>query len=83
VLSAVAIYLICHDHFRPGALLATVLVTALVFAFARPVPGVGIVTPALLPPAVGGLPGVQPGTEHGEPQLVAGNQAGSGRVPDP
>jgi uncharacterized membrane protein len=49
--SAVAIYLICHDHFRPGALLATVLVTTLVFASARPVPGVGIVTPALLPPA--------------------------------
>jgi uncharacterized membrane protein len=49
--SAVAIYLICRDHFRPGALLATVLVTAVVFAFARPVPGVGIVTPALLPPA--------------------------------
>jgi len=49
--SAVAIYLVCHDHFQSGALLATVLVTALVFAFARPVPGVGIVTPALLPPA--------------------------------
>jgi uncharacterized membrane protein len=49
--SAVAICLICHDHFRPGALLAAVLVTALVFASARPVPGVGIITPVLLPSA--------------------------------
>lgn len=47
--SAVAIYLICHDRLRLSVLLATLAVTAVVFAVARPVPGVGIVTPALVP----------------------------------
>lgn len=48
--AAVATYLICHDHLRLSALFATLVVTALTFAVARAVPGVGIVTPALLPP---------------------------------
>jgi uncharacterized membrane protein len=47
--SAVAIYLICHDRLRLNVLIATLAVTAMVFAVARPVPGVGIVTPALVP----------------------------------
>lgn len=47
--SAVAIYLICHDRLRLSVLLATLAVTAVVFAVARPVPSVGIVTPALVP----------------------------------
>jgi uncharacterized membrane protein len=47
--SAVAIYLICHDRLRLSVLLATLAVIAVVFAVARPVPGVGIVTPALVP----------------------------------
>lgn len=47
---AVAGFLIAHDRLDPGTLLATLLVTAVVFAVARPVPGIGIVTPALLPP---------------------------------
>ena len=53
--TAVAIYLICHDRLTLNALLATVVVTTLVFAVARPVPGVGIVTPSLIPPLAAAL----------------------------
>jgi uncharacterized membrane protein len=53
--AAVAIYLICHDRLPLAALLATLIVTALVFAVARPVPGLGIVTPSLVPPLVAAL----------------------------
>jgi uncharacterized membrane protein len=53
--SAVAIYLISHDHLTLSALYATLIVTALVFAVARPVAGVGIVTPTLVPPLVTAL----------------------------
>ena len=53
--TAVAIYLICHDRLPLTALFATLIVTALVFAVARPVPGVGIVTPSLVPPLVAAL----------------------------
>jgi len=53
--TAVAIYLICHDRLPVTALFATLIVTALVFAVARPVPGVGIVTPSLVPPLVAAL----------------------------
>jgi len=52
---SVAIYLICHDHLRVSALLATLAVIAIVFTVARPVPGVGIVTPALVPAASAAL----------------------------
>jgi len=53
--SAVAIYLICHDRLPQSALFATLVVTALVFVVARPVAGVGIVTPSLVPPLVAAL----------------------------
>jgi len=53
--SAVAIYLICHDRLPLNTLFATLIVTALVFAVARPVAGVGIVTPSLVPPLVTAL----------------------------
>ena len=53
--SAVAGYLIYHDSLHVGALYATLIVTALVFAFARPVAGVGIVTPNLVPPVAAAL----------------------------
>lgn len=53
--SAVAIYLIDHDRLGLHALFAALIVTALVFAVARPVPRVGIVTPSLVPPLVAAL----------------------------
>jgi uncharacterized membrane protein len=53
--AAVAIYLICHDRLPLTALFATLIVTALVFSVARPVAGVGIVTPPLVPPLVAAL----------------------------
>jgi uncharacterized membrane protein len=53
--TAVAIYLICHDRLPLDALFATLVVTALVFAVARPVAGVGIVTPSLVPPLAAAL----------------------------
>lgn len=53
--SVVAIYLICHDRLRLNVLFATLIVTAVVFAVARPVAGVGIVTPSLVPPLVTAL----------------------------
>jgi Protein of unknown function (DUF1614) len=53
--AAVAIYLICHDRLPLTALFATLVVTALVFAVARPVAGVGIVTPSLVPPLAAAL----------------------------
>ena len=52
---AVATYLVCHDHLTLGALFATLAVIPVVFVLARPVPGVGIVIPALLPPLVAAL----------------------------
>lgn len=56
--SAVAVYLICHDRLRLSVLIAALAVTAVVFAVARPVPGVGIVTPALIPPVCAALAAV-------------------------
>jgi uncharacterized membrane protein len=53
--TAVAIYLICHDRLPLNVLYATLIVAALVFAVARPVAGVGIVTPPLVPPLVAAL----------------------------
>jgi len=46
--SAVAIYLICHDRLHLSVLIATLAVIAIVFAVARPVPSIRIVTPALV-----------------------------------
>jgi uncharacterized membrane protein len=45
-----SIYLVIHDRLGPGTLLATVVVTLLVRLLARPVEGVGIVMPGILPP---------------------------------
>jgi uncharacterized membrane protein len=42
-------YLIAHDHLGLAALAAVVLVAALVHLIAKPVPGLGIAVPALLP----------------------------------
>ena len=53
--TAVAIYLISRDRLRWDALLAALLVAAVVFAVARPVAGVGIVTPSLVPPLAAAL----------------------------
>ena len=53
--TAVAVYLILHNHLGTGTMLATLAVTVVTFAVARPVPGLGIVTPALLAPATAAL----------------------------
>ena len=55
---ALAGYLIVHDGLGMGVVWASLVVTVVVFAVARPVPGVGIVIPALLPPAVAALAAV-------------------------
>jgi uncharacterized membrane protein len=48
--AGLACYLTIHDDIWAPALAATAMVAAVVWLAARPVPGVGIVTPALLPP---------------------------------
>lgn len=48
--TGLAIYLIVADGFWREALVATAIVTVVVRLGARPVPGVGVVTPVLLPP---------------------------------
>jgi uncharacterized membrane protein len=53
--TALSVYLIVHDHVWEHSLIATACVAAIVFAVARPVEGVGIVTPTLLPPVAAGL----------------------------
>jgi len=65
---AVAIFLICHDRLRLAALFATLIDTAVVFAAARPVAGVGIVTPG------------QPGRHHRDQSSA---RAKAGRVRGP
>jgi uncharacterized membrane protein len=47
--AALSAYLIVHDHLGWLALAAVVIVAALTHAVARPVPGLGIAVPALLP----------------------------------
>jgi uncharacterized membrane protein len=49
--TAVAVYLIVQDHVGTGAVLATLAVTGVTYAAARPIPGLGIVIPPLLAPA--------------------------------
>jgi uncharacterized membrane protein len=49
---AIAAYLIVHDHLGWASLLAVATVTLFVHAIARPVRGVGIVVPGLLPALV-------------------------------
>jgi uncharacterized membrane protein len=46
---ALSAYLIAHDHLGLAALAAVLLVAGLVHVIARPVPGLGIAVPALLP----------------------------------
>ena len=53
--ASLATYLVVHDHLWLHALIATASVTALVWLVARPVPGVGIVAPTLLPPIAAAL----------------------------
>lgn len=60
----VATYLIAHDHLLIPALTASALVAVAVFAVARPIDRVGIVTPALLPPAAAALAAVLLGGPH-------------------
>lgn len=48
----VATYLLVHGHVAGPASIAVVVVTASVFLVARPVPGVGVVVPSLLPALV-------------------------------
>jgi len=47
--AALSAYLIAHDHLGLAALAAVALVAGLVHLVARPVPGLGIAVPALLP----------------------------------
>ncbi len=47
--AALSAYLIAHEHLGLAALAAVVLVAGLVHLIARPVPGLGIAVPALLP----------------------------------
>jgi uncharacterized membrane protein len=47
--AALSAYLIAHDHLGLAALAAVALVAALVHLVARPVPGLGIAVPAVLP----------------------------------
>ncbi|HHO81461.1 MAG TPA: DUF1614 domain-containing protein, partial [Bacillaceae bacterium] len=56
-------YLLTRTPLVP-ALLATAIVTAFVHLLARPVPGVGIQIPALLPPLVSAFVGILLGGEH-------------------
>jgi|SRR5579872_2204820 len=56
--TAVSIYLILHDHIWQHSLIAVACVAVVVFAVARPVKGVGIVTPSLLPPAAAAIAAV-------------------------
>lgn len=49
--TAVAVYLIIQDHLGTGTALATLAVTLVTYAGARPIPGLGIVIPPLLAPA--------------------------------
>jgi uncharacterized membrane protein len=48
--AGLAAYLLVHDRIWAPALAATAVVAVVVWMLARPIPGVGIVTPALAPP---------------------------------
>ncbi len=50
--SGLAVYLIVHDHLGRRALAAVAVVAAVSFLLARPVRGVGIALPGLVPPIV-------------------------------
>ena len=65
-------YLIAHDRIGWQALAAVVIVGALVHLVARPVPGLGIAVPALLPGIVAALVAVALYAVAGHPAAVAG-----------
>ena len=69
---AVSAYLIAHDRIGWQALVAVVVVGALVHLVARPVPGLGIVVPALLPGIFAALVAAVLITGPGHPAAVAG-----------
>jgi uncharacterized membrane protein len=62
--SALAGYLVVHDHIWLRALIAVAVVSVLVFLMARPVRGVGIVCPTLVPPIVAALAAIVIGGHH-------------------
>jgi len=53
--TALSAYLVVHDHIELVALLATAFVALVVHALARPVPGLGIAVPTLVPAIVAAL----------------------------
>jgi uncharacterized membrane protein len=53
--TALASYLIVHDHLWPRAMIAVAGVAVVVRLVARPVPGVGIVAPTIAPPVAAGI----------------------------
>lgn len=53
--TGVSVYLVLHDGIWEHSLIATACVAAAVWLVARPVEGVGIVTPSFVPPLAGGL----------------------------
>jgi uncharacterized membrane protein len=65
-------YLIAHDRIGWQALAAVVVVGALVHLVARPVPGLGIAVPALLPGVFAALVAVGLYAVSGHPAAVAG-----------
>jgi uncharacterized membrane protein len=64
----VSVYLFFAAGVGWAAVLATALVTVVVFAAARPVPGLGVVTPAIVPPLSAALSALLVG---GGPHLAA------------
>lgn len=65
-------YLIAHDHLGLLALGAIAIVTYLVHLVARPVPGLGIAVPALLPGVFAALTALVLSTTSGHPYAIAG-----------
>jgi len=65
-------YLIAHDRIGWQALVAVIVVGALVHLVARPVPGLGIAVPALLPGVFAALVAVALYAMAGHPVAVAG-----------
>ena len=70
--AALSGYLIAHDRIGWQALAAVMIVGALVHLVARPVPGLGIAVPALLPGVFAALVAVALYTVAGHPVAVAG-----------
>ncbi len=55
---AVSVYLLLAADLGLAVIPATAAVTVVVFAVARPVPGLGVVTPAFVPPAAAAMSAV-------------------------